>query len=154
MNATAESSTIVTLPKRGPQLVVWGGFLIVFTGAISYFLYFSRFPTLRDFPLLNLPVVVIGLALAIFGAFKVFAQGSGLAGKALASVGVLLATAITGLFNFYIFSLSYQMPEAAAAPASQQPAPDFALLDHSGQTVRLSDHLGKKVVLVFYRGYW
>ena len=29
-------------------------------------------------------------------------------------------------------------------------APDFALQDQHGRTVRLSDHLGKKVVLYFY----
>lgn len=34
------------------------------------------------------------------------------------------------------------------------PAPDFALKDFRGQTVRLSDYLGKaNVVLVFNRGF-
>ena len=34
-------------------------------------------------------------------------------------------------------------------------APDFALVDHHGQKVTLSDSKGKNpVVLVFYRGYW
>lgn len=35
-----------------------------------------------------------------------------------------------------------------------QPAPDFRLPDHKGQTHTLSDYRGQKVVLVFYRGYW
>ncbi len=30
------------------------------------------------------------------------------------------------------------------------PAPDFAVKDHEGNTVRLSDYRGKKVVLWFY----
>jgi peroxiredoxin Q/BCP len=30
------------------------------------------------------------------------------------------------------------------------PAPDFAVLDHTGRTVRLSDYRGKNVVLWFY----
>ena len=34
-------------------------------------------------------------------------------------------------------------------------APDFTLVDHNGNKVRLSDFKGKSpVVLVFYRGYW
>jgi peroxiredoxin len=33
-------------------------------------------------------------------------------------------------------------------------APDFALSDHQGQKVRLSDYVGKKnVLLVFNRGF-
>jgi cytochrome oxidase Cu insertion factor (SCO1/SenC/PrrC family) len=43
---------------------------------------------------------------------------------------------------------------SASPPAPGQPAPDLALLDQSGTTVRLSTARGKKVVLVFYRGYW
>lgn len=36
-----------------------------------------------------------------------------------------------------------------------QPAPDFTLEDSDGRSVTLSDHRGKKnVVLVFYRGQW
>jgi mycoredoxin-dependent peroxiredoxin len=30
------------------------------------------------------------------------------------------------------------------------PAPDFELKSHSGETFRLSDHKGKNVVLAFY----
>ena len=34
-------------------------------------------------------------------------------------------------------------------------APDFALQDQNGQTVKLSASRGQRpVVLVFYRGYW
>lgn len=35
-----------------------------------------------------------------------------------------------------------------------QEAPDFILLDHESQSVQLSSHRGKYVVLVFYRGHW
>lgn len=33
-------------------------------------------------------------------------------------------------------------------------APDFRLPDQRGHVHTLSEYLGKKVVLVFYRGYW
>lgn len=33
-------------------------------------------------------------------------------------------------------------------------APDFALLDQSGASWRLSDHRDGAVVVVFYRGDW
>jgi cytochrome oxidase Cu insertion factor (SCO1/SenC/PrrC family) len=36
-----------------------------------------------------------------------------------------------------------------------EPAPDFTLEDSDGKNVTLSEHRGKKnVVLVFYRGHW
>ena|GEM_PF-221898 len=154
LNATAEASVSVDQPRRWPQAVVWAGVAITGTGAISYFLYFAQFPTLRDSPWLNLPIVLVGLALTMVGTFKVYAQGGGVVSKGLASFGVLLAAAITGLFNFYIFSLSYQLPTATGAPAVQEAAPEFTLLDQTGQAVSLSDYRGRKVALVFYRGYW
>jgi cytochrome oxidase Cu insertion factor (SCO1/SenC/PrrC family) len=33
-------------------------------------------------------------------------------------------------------------------------APDFALPDADGKTVRLSDFSGRNVLIDFYRGYW
>ena len=33
-------------------------------------------------------------------------------------------------------------------------APQFSLPSVDGQTVALKDYAGKKLVLVFYRGYW
>lgn len=43
---------------------------------------------------------------------------------------------------------------AAAPPKVGERAPDFALRDQSGQRIKLSAARGRKVVLVFYRGYW
>lgn len=45
-------------------------------------------------------------------------------------------------------------PAPSAPPAVGDAAPDFALNDSQGRTVRLSDALGKNVVLVFYRAHW
>jgi peroxiredoxin Q/BCP len=41
---------------------------------------------------------------------------------------------------------------ATSHPQEGSPAPDFTLLDGDGQTWRLSDQLGKVVVLLFYPG--
>lgn len=35
-----------------------------------------------------------------------------------------------------------------------QPAPDFTALTADGQQTKLSQYLGKNIVLVFYRGQW
>lgn len=39
-------------------------------------------------------------------------------------------------------------------PAAGKPAPDFTLVDQNGKRVALSALRGRKVVLVFYRGFW
>ena len=41
-----------------------------------------------------------------------------------------------------------------APPAVGAPAPDFKLVDQNGRAETLSAARGKKIVLVFYRGYW
>lgn len=140
--------------KRWPKHAVWLGLIITIAGAISYFLYFAQFPTLRDFPLLNLPIVLLGVVLAGVGCWQMFRQGGGMLGKGLAGVGFLLTLGFAGLFNAYVFALSYQLPESLEATAAQTAAPNFTLLDHNNQSVTLSDYHGEKVVLVFYRGFW
>lgn len=45
-------------------------------------------------------------------------------------------------------------PAPSAPPGVGDIAPDFALLDSEGRTVRLADALGQRVVLVFYRAHW
>jgi cytochrome oxidase Cu insertion factor (SCO1/SenC/PrrC family) len=47
-----------------------------------------------------------------------------------------------------------QTPRATPVGVGET-APDFALQDHRGHKITLSDSRGKSpVVLVFYRGYW
>jgi len=128
--------------------------MITLAGALSYFLYFFQFPVLRDFPILNLPIVLLGVVLTGTGCWHTFSTRRGMLGKAFASVSLLLSLAVSGLFCFYIFVLSYQMPAVAAGPELEAAAPNFTLLDQNGKQVRLADYLGSKVVLVFYRGHW
>ena len=50
-------------PPRNHAL--WLGPLISVAGTVSYFQFFARFPALRDFPWINLPLVVIGFSSGI-----------------------------------------------------------------------------------------
>ena len=70
------------------------------------------------------------------------------------TVTFLLALGVVGLFNYYIFSFSAALPESAGAPATGTTAPGFTLPDHNERPVQLADYRGKKVVLLFYRGFW
>jgi len=50
---------------------------------------------------------------------------------------------------------AFLLVAAAAAPLRVgDVAPDFRLLDQNDHVVRLSAARGRKVVLVFYRGFW
>lgn len=42
----------------------------------------------------------------------------------------------------------------ASTPKVGERVPDFNLPTADGRTVALKDYAGKKLVLVFYRGYW
>jgi peroxiredoxin len=54
----------------------------------------------------------------------------------------LVVTAVLGLIAF------------GSTPKVGERAPQFNLPASDGRTVALKDYAGKKVVLVFYRGYW
>lgn len=154
LNADAASEPAPRSRSSWPAHAVWAGLVITLAGLLSYFLYFYQFPVLRDFPLLNLPAVLLGVALAAAGCWRILRRGSRWFSGALAGAALLLSLAIAGLFCFYVFHLSYQLPEAAAAPSAQAQAPDFTLPDQNGEPVSLSDYRGQKIVLVFYRGDW
>ncbi len=154
MDATTTPSPDRDKTRRWPKHAVWIGTLITLFGVISYYLYFVRFPDLRDVPLVNLPLSWFGLILCGAGSWHVLTRGRRTLGKVLAVVLFLLTFGVAGLFNGYVFVFSYQLPEAAGAMAVQESGPDFALLDHNGESVSLSSFRGRKVVLVFYRGFW
>jgi len=140
--------------KRWPKHAVWIGLLITLVGFLSYFLYFYQFPATRDFPVVNLPIVVLGVALTAAGCWGVFKHGRRSLRKALAGLSLLLSLGVAGLLSFYVFHYSYQLPAATGTPALEEAAPDFTLLDQSGKEVTLSGLRGKKVIIDFYRGNW
>jgi cytochrome bd-type quinol oxidase subunit 2 len=135
---------------------IWLGPVLAFVGAVSYFLVFVQFPALRDFPWLNLPLVILGALVSFTGLWVAAKRPRDHRARqwkvVAATLGLLLSVGLAGLFAWYIFDYSYEIP--AATSLAGQTAPEFALTSDAGETVRLSDFRGKKVLLVFYRGYW
>jgi len=132
----------------------WLGPLVTFAGAVSYFMFFVRFPALRDFPWVNLPLVLIGLGLSVLGARRAFARGTRRRARVGAAAGLALSALLAAFLVAYVFALSYALPAPAAATLALDRAPDFELRDQHRTPVRLSSFAGRKVVLVFYRGFW
>ena len=53
-----------------------------------------------------------------------------------------------------LLTLVLSLIAVASVPTSGERAPQFSLAAADGRTVALKDYAGKKLVLVFYRGYW
>jgi len=125
---------------------VWIGALVSIIGLMSYFFVFARFAPLRDFPWINLPMVLIGLSVSIWAVRRRLSFWS--------VSGALVSTLAASLLVAYVFFLSNQLPDPTRVVRVGDMAPSFALTDHSGKTVRLEDFEGSELVMVFYRGFW
>lgn len=130
------------------------GLVLSLGGFLSYFLYFSRFPALRDFPWVNLPLIIVGLILSLSGTYKIFKGSSGFFLKSIGTGGLVLSIACLGLFSYYVFVMSGTMPTVGVIPAVGTVAPSIVLVDQGGKTITLESFKGKQVVVAFYRGYW
>lgn len=132
------------------------GLLLGFGAIAAYFLLvLTHDPSLHrwlESPVANLIAVGAGLALSFLGVRQALRRTH--SGRVLAPVLATLNLVLAGLFGWYLFVYSYQMPAAARAPAVGTAAPDFALRDDRGKEVRLSSLRGQPVVLIFYRGHW
>ena len=124
----------------------WIGPLIAVVGLVTYFSHAVRVPVLRDTAALNLFVVSIGVAVAAWGIARRRNWKSW--------VGLLAAGAFAGLLFGYVFVLSSQMPGPGTAPVVGSAAPPLELPDQTGRLVSLEGLKDRRVVLVFYRGYW
>ena len=148
---------------RGWNLLPLAGFLVAVGAFLSYFMVFAYFPVTRDFPWVNLLLFAIGIVLSAAGVRRAFAQPGRWFGKISASALSVLSVLILGLFVFYNFSLSSQLPASTGAPKVGEKVRDFALPDSNNQPVKLSELVaglgtepgkGRYLLLVFYRGYW
>lgn len=149
--------------KRKWNLLPLGGFLLSVVAFLSYFLYFALFPATRDFPWLNLLLFAAGLLLLGAGLRRAFGQPQRYRGRIGGPIFAVLSVAILGLFLFYNFSFSRQLPASQQAPRVGQKTPDFTLPDKNGNAVTASKLWSgdpeagmpaQWVLLVFYRGYW
>jgi hypothetical protein len=157
--------------KRSWNWALWTGVVLVVAGILSYPLYFVRFPALRDFPWVNLPLIIFGLALLAVGLVLAFRQPELHRGKIFGSVLAVLA--LSGVFLYGMFiGARHVLPVSHGAPQAGQVAPNFTLPDSRNNSVNLRDVLNSAfapagatgsgtaaerttgVVLIFYRGYW
>ncbi len=132
---------------------VWLGPVLTFAAFISYFLIFVNVPALRDFPWVNLPLVIAGVVLTILGLRQSWG-GASLWSRLFQGTGLVASLFFAALFLAYIFVISNQVPEPTEKTLALNQAPAFSLQDANGATVQLDDFRGKRVILVFYRGHW
>ncbi len=153
--------------------LVLAGFLVCVIAFLSFFFFFVNFPVTRDFPWADLLLFGLAAILLVIGLRRAFSQAEAYRGKIFGPILAVVSVAIFGLFAFIVFVESKGLPAAHGAPQVGQKAPEFALADTQGKSVRLSELLAapmntassaagssaagrtlRGVLLVFYRGYW
>jgi len=125
------------------------GLALGVAGMISYFPLVVHFgaalPRLRNAAVPNWIVVALGLALAVLALVR--------ARRRLVPGLLVGLTAVVAAAFAAMLYVATALP-VRAGPTVGAPAPDFALVDQSGATVRLADFRGAPLLLVFYRGHW
>jgi peptidoglycan/LPS O-acetylase OafA/YrhL len=142
--------------KRRWNLFVWTGFALTLVAFLSYYFYFLRFPSTRDFPWFNLLLFVAAGVLLGIGLKRAYGDPARYRGKISGAILGVLSLAVFALFCVFNFVLAKNLPTSNTAPRAGQQAPAFSLADANGKPVSLSGMLAgnRAVVLVFYRGYW
>jgi peptidoglycan/LPS O-acetylase OafA/YrhL len=124
----------------------WIGPLVALAGFFSYFTLAVRHPDLRDSAVVNLALVLGGVAIAAWGVLRRRNWKSW--------IGFGTAAVIALFFGAYIFAFTNQLPSPDSAPAVGAAAPALELPDLTGRTMSLDGFRGERVLVVFYRGYW
>lgn len=133
---------------------VWLSPLLSIFGFVSYYSLFVGVPALRDFPLVNLPILIFAVVLVIVGTIQCW-KDSPLVKRLAWCFSSMASCGITFLFCWYVFVMSYQMPRPASIPSASLEAigeESFPLAN--GESIQVSDFRGRKVLISFYRGYW
>lgn len=158
----SDGAAITLMKLRNLNWQLWAGLLLSIFAFISYPLIFVNWPATRDVPWVNLLLFVAAVVLLAVGVVRSFGPQQGwlskLAGLTAGGLGVL----IFGLFIFSFVVMPTWLPESKSAPEIGRKAPEFTLPDHNGTSVTLDQLLRepiagappKRVVLIFYRGYW
>jgi cytochrome oxidase Cu insertion factor (SCO1/SenC/PrrC family) len=69
-------------------------------------------------------------------------------------MGRAAGTGIVVLVWLSSLAASQVLPRPQIASAEGKPVPGFTLKDQQGKDFRLSSLRGRRVILIFYRGYW
>ena len=129
---------------------LWSGFALSIAAFVSYFLFFMRFPAMRDTAWATFLLFAIAIGLLILGLRR--ASGR----RILAWIVTALGIGIAAFFCAGVMMAPLPASESATAVGAK--APDFVLLDTNRHPVGLAQLLAapgtKGVMLVFYRGYW
>lgn len=72
--------------------------------------------------------------------------------RAMIRRALILAAAVLSLSG--IVAAQQILPRPQIASAEGEPAPDFTLKDQSNKDFHLASLRGRRVLLIFYRGYW
>ncbi len=129
---------------------LWLGPMLALFGFLSYYTIFYRWPALRDFPWVNLILLVAAVAVSWTGLGRARVGGGW---KLVAGVaGLAWSLLLTGLLCFYCFYYSYGLPSGEVALAVGAPVPNLTLPDQLGRDIDISDD--QPTLLVFYRGHW
>jgi len=147
--------------KRSWNPSLWIGLIFAILGFFSY-IFFVQFPITRDFPWANFLLFAIAAIFLGIGLKRAFGKPEAYRGKIFGSIFALLSLCVLAFFSFIVFYELRQLPESKGAPRVGETAPDFALPNQDGESLRLADLIaapgpnGKPgaVLLIFYRGFW
>ena len=126
------------------------GLLLVLAGVVGYFAVVLAVPALvpyvRNSAAPNWLLILAGLLLSILAV-----RNPG-AGRWMPRIVLGVNVALAGLFAAFLY-VATAVPPASGPPVGT-PAPEWALQDQTGKTLRLADFHGSPLLLIFYRGHW
>lgn len=123
------------------------GCAIALVAFLSYFGLTLSLPGSAGYTWLHELLVVVGAAMALVGWWR-------LPPRFTTRIGTGMAVAVAALLLGYVHIYSSMLPSTEGVIQVGRQAPDFSLSGPDGQEVSLQAHLGKPLVLIFYRGYW